>query len=312
MSKWIDNSLFEKFSEAKVNEVEQQPADGGRKFGLVWKNPEMGTPDRPKIYEVRFLPDPEGVFYKKYHYHMFRSGEKWNFVLCEKTFDFNNFCPWCHATQQLWMGTKQDKEAAKNYSRKDKYTGNIFVVEDPRDAEVPVEEEDKKVSGKVRIYDFPGKLESKLKGEITDKKNGLGALIFDPGEDGYNFIIKVKSTKPTGDDKKVWPDYSDSVFARRPSALGSDDKIKEIMGSRFKIREYLEAMKRTPEETMALLNQEMLWEMVEKEFSKHFNVAVTVEPTSQTEPVMPEATPVEEVSSAQMSDEDLLKELENI
>lgn len=319
MSNWIDKDLFQKFAQAKETEGDQQSGDqSNRRYGLVWKNPEMGTPEKPKVYTGRFLPDPDGIFYKKYHYHMFRSGEKWNFLLCDKTFDFNNFCPWCYATQQLYMGSKQDKLAAKNYARKDKFTGNFYIVEDPRDVEIPSEDEEKKVSGKVRIYDFPGKLESKIKAEITDKQNGLGHLIFDPSGEGYNFIIKVKSTKPAGEDKKVWPDYSDSVFARRPTALGTDDEIKVIMTSRYKINEYLNSMKRTPQETIDLLNQEMLWDIVAKEYEKNLKIKGIELKEAETNLSVEEGdnddipfdeTPTKESSS---SDDDLLKELEGM
>jgi hypothetical protein len=69
------------------------------------------------------------------------------------------------------------------------------------------------------------KVEQKVKKEITNKDEGYGAQIFDPVQNGRNFIINVLSTKKQ-DDGRTWPDYSTSDFSRRQYALGDDDEIK--------------------------------------------------------------------------------------
>jgi hypothetical protein len=316
-SKWIDGDLFSKFAEEKSKEQESTPA-GPRRLDIVWQTPEKGTPERAKVYEGRFLPDKKGNFYFKYYYHMFYSGERWNFLLCSKTWQFDNFCPWCSATQSLYLGNSEDKKMAANYKRKEKFASNFYVVDDPRDAE---RNEEEKVNKSIKIYEFPGKVESKLKSEVTDTKHGLGPAIFDPGNGGFNFILKVKATRPK--DGKTWPDYSDSVFARRPDSLGSDREIQEIMDSRYDLEEYVKGMERTEEEIVNLLKAEMLWDIVKNSWERAKQMTELAGPEekdipdwdkelemgSEEEPVEREKV-VEEV--VESTDEDLLAELENI
>jgi len=263
VSKWINKDLFNKFQEGKKNEIDTQPK-GLRRSDLVWRTPEKGTPERAKVYEGRFLQDKNGNFYKKFYYHMFQSGESWVFILCNKTFNFENFCPFCTSTSRLYTGSAADKKMAVNYKRKEKFVGNFYIVDDPRDADA---DEDYKVGGNVRLYEFPGKVEMKLKEEITDTKNGLGLYIFDPSDEGYNFILKVLSTK-RDKNNKIWPDYSSSTFSRRSSALGDDNEIKAIMKSTIDIDEYLDDMKKTDEEFVEIIKAEMLWDLVKDEYEK--------------------------------------------
>jgi len=265
MSKWINKDLFTKFQEEKKDEAKGNDNTGGlRRSDVVWKNPEKGTVDKAKIYEGRFVPDVNGNFYKKYYYHLFRSGGQWFSTLCPKTHDFSNYCPFCSVNSKLYMGTQADKKSAYTYKRKEKYAGNFYLVKDPRDNEA---DEEDKVEGKVKIYDFPGKVESKLKEEITDQENGLGLSIFDPGEEGYNFIIKVLATKPDKN-KKVWPDYSASLFSRKPGPLGTEKEIDEIMANTFDIDEFINNMERSEDDIISVLKQEMVYDLVKDEMSK--------------------------------------------
>ncbi|MFW6173113.1 MAG: hypothetical protein ACOC5T_05155 [Elusimicrobiota bacterium] len=261
MSKWINKKLFDKYVEEKGNEVDEKQQVFDRSSN-VWRTPDKGTIDRPKIYEGRFIQDPKGEFTIKYFYHLFQVGDRWYFALCSKTWDFQNWCPFCAATMKLYQGTNADKTAAYNYKRKIRHVGNFYIVDDPRDNEE--DDEERKVSGTVRLYEFPDAVERKLKQEILEK-DGLGPSIFDPGEDGYNFIIKVRSTKPNKHGKS-FPDYSDSTFARRPGSLGSDSKIKSIMEQTVDLREYLSSLKVSHEDMINILKQEMLWEMVKDEW----------------------------------------------
>jgi hypothetical protein len=329
MSKWIDKELFSKFAKQKTKEAEQeQQNQTSFRKGKIWATPERGTADKPKTYEGRFLPDPKGNFYLKYFYHMFMSGEQWQFVLCSKTKDFENWCPWCSVTQKLFMGGSEDKKQAYIYKRKEKYVGNFFVVKDPRDAEK--EDPDDKVENTIKLYEFPGRVESKLKQEITDTKQGYGLSIFDPGEEGYNFILKVKSTKKDAQGR-TWPDYSDSMFSRQSEALGSDRQIKQILGNCFDLEEYVKDLERTEEEVIELLKVEMVWELVEGEHKRMKGLQSTKEkiesrredeqelemPTDDDEPdtATPEAeaeAEAEEVPVGDESDEALLAELENL
>jgi len=195
---------------------------------------------------------------------MFLCGDKWAFSICPKTYSFDNYCPFCSATSKLYQGTAADKKVAYNYKRKDKFVGNFFITSDPRDVEA---EKEDKVEKTIKLYEFPAKVEIKLKEEVTDTKNGYGYKIFDPGEDGHNFILKVLATKKDANGK-VWPDYSSSTFARTSDAIGSDAEIDKIMKSTTDLDEYIKSLEVGEEKIKEWLKAEMLDELVEDEMKR--------------------------------------------
>ena len=261
MSKWINKDLFETFQKEKIEEKDTSSSGGFRRSDMVWDTPEKGTIENAKIYEGRFLQHPNNKPYEKYYYHFWQSGENWIFALCPKTYGFDTYCPICSAVSKLYNGTKQDKQHAYNLKRKERFVGNFYIVKDPRDGD---KDEENKVEGKVKLYEFPSKVEQKLKNEITDRDEGYGMEIFDPSENGRNFILKVFSTKKQ-EDGRQWPDYSNSEFSRRQSALGSDDEIEEIMNSCIDLKEYIENMETPKDKMVSILKNEFLWELVESE-----------------------------------------------
>ncbi len=281
MSKWIKKDLFDEFVQERQNDESTKKGATVRRSDTVWQTPSMGTQDKAKVYEIRFLPDPNGKFYKKFYYHGFKSGERWYFPLCTKTYDFYNWCPFCAAASKLYMGTATDKAQASVIKRKEKFVGNIYIVDDPRDADKT--EDSAKVTGTVKLYEFPAEVESKIKSTITDAKHGLGASVFDPGEDGYNFIVKVKATKPTKEGKQ-WPVYADSEFARKNSALGTDKQIQTILASTFDVDEYIKSQMMSDEDTIAILKNEMLWELVKDEWQRYKGKLVGENGGSKPEP----------------------------
>ena len=264
MSKWINKEAFVTFQEEKKEEKQQRQTVGIRRSEFVWATPEKGTETIAKEYSLRFLSDPNDIFYKLYYYHMFRVGEKWFFDLCPKTFNFEHYCPVCSITQKLWMGTANDKKSANLYKRKRKYVGNAFIVKDPRDE--GLDEEDK-AAGKVKLYEFPNKVEMKLKEELTDTEEGLGYRIFDPGKEGHNFILKVLATKASQDGDS-WPDYAQSLFSRKANALGSESEIDAIMAARIDINEYIQSLKKSDSELEKALKDEMIYELIKDEWNK--------------------------------------------
>lgn len=272
MSKWLKGKkeAFNKFKEEKKQEQEQQQA-GPRRTDIIWPTPDKGTPEKPKIYEHRLLPDENDNFYKSFFYHMYQStaDNKWNFVFCEKSYGMENYCPFCSATMALYKGSKSDKKVAYNYKRKRKHCVNTYVVNDPRDADAETEEE--KMTGKVKIYEFPDAVEAKIKSEMNDEAHGAGIHIFDPGEDGYDFILKVGATKAIQEEGplqgKQFPEYSNSKFSNKPSdSIGGDDKIEQVMSNTHNLDEYLESMRRSEEDVITLVKQEMLWEYVKDDY----------------------------------------------
>lgn len=264
MSKWVSAEKFDEFREERQ---EDKSKEDNNIFARKWKNPTMGTMAKPNEYQVRMLPDPDGNFYKKYHYHMFKSGESWNFIMCPKTHGMDVYCPWCAITQLLYQGSEADKKRAKNYKRKDKFVGNTFIVHDPRDANE--QDESKHWQGKTFLYEFPATVEGQIKKEITDTENGWGPVIFDP-EEGHNLLLRIGAKKPDPNGKS-WPDYSQTSFTKKPSAISdSDDGIETIMGTVQSIDEYLEASAWTADKHEELLKSEMVWDDVEDEFLRHF------------------------------------------
>jgi len=315
MSKWVNKEAFDKFQGIKKEEQENQPPEGSglRRSDFVWKTPEKGTADKPKIYEGRFLQDSNGVPYKRYYYHMFRSGDKWIFLICPKTDEFTKYCPWCSVVSQLYRGTPADKKAAAQYKRKEKFVGNFYVADDPRDVEL---EDDDKSAGKVKLYEFPGKVEALLKEEIVDTKHGLGYEIFDPSDSGYNFILKVGATK-RDQNGMIWPDYSMSGFARKPSALGTEKEIEDIMEHRFDLEEYVTNLKRDDEFILQTLKGEHLFDYVKSEWERHIG-AVEDEPkqevnssaTAELDEI--DTSDIPDTDDDDISDDELLKELDGM
>ena len=326
MSKWLKNKekLFSQFKEQKKQENEKQSA-GPRRSDIVWKTPDRGTQEKPKVYQLRLLPDKQGNFYKSYYYHMFKNNQnKWMFVLCPKTHGFDNYCPFCSATMKLYQGNKEDKRTAYNYKRKRKHCTNVFVVKDPRDAE---NSEDEQSGGKVFIYEFPDQVESKIKEEMLDEEYGNGIGIFDPGKDGVDFILKVGATKPIqeeGPNKgKSFHEYSDSKFSNKSAPIAStDDEIEQIMESAHDLDEYLGTMDRGQDELVEMVKDEMLWDLISSDFPKQ---ETTKRNPSKSEDMdempsdfgkeeSPEETKEEDSSESEedISDDDLLKELDGI
>ena len=167
-------------------------------------------------------------------------------------------------------------------------------------------------------------------GLLEEKERGLGPVIFDPGPDGFDFILKVKSKAPDKDGR-VWPDYSDSMFDRQPRALGTDDEIETIMSSTYSLDEYIKGLEKTMDEMIGILKFEELWGLVEADYRKYnptYRSEATTELEEQHEAELEtvfgdsptneddeppfdteDASPEDEM---EQSDADLLKELEDM
>jgi hypothetical protein len=188
----------------------------------------------------------------------------WTFVLCPKTHGMDKYCPLCAATMRLYKGSAEDKKAASNYKRKSKHCVNGFIVKDPRDADSS--SDDDKVQGKVLVYEPPDKVEAKIKREMTDEEYGQGLNIFDPGEDGVDFLLSVSSTKPDKEGK-TYHDYSESKFTSKPYPLAkTDEEIENILNSTHDLDEYLKVMERSEEDIIQIVKDEMLWELIQQDY----------------------------------------------
>lgn len=329
MSKWVNTDKFKEFAKKKQEEAEQTDSNGGgTSFFPKWNTPKGYSTEKPTVYKIRFLPDKNGDFYKKYFYHFVKSGEKSYLFKCLKTESWDNYCPWCHAGRILYQGSSDDKQKAKQLYRKTRYVGNIYIIDDPRDSQA---EESRKVGGTVRLYEFPATIEGKIRTQITDEEEGRGAAIFDP-EEGYNFLVKVALKKPDADGTQ-WPTYEMSEFSLNKNAISDNsEKIKEIMDSVYDLTEYLNSIDMDVETHKKLLKQEMLWEDVQDQFEKYLEGKQNTGESavqqmdkvfdgdseessgeeSNDEPTNTQEGGEEEQQSSEDEDRELLNELENL
>ena len=317
MSKWLDNSKFDEFK--KDRKDDKEASTGNTDFALKWKNPKMGEYNKPREYIIRLLPDLKGNFYKKFYYHMFQSGDNWIFIMCPKTHGLDEYCPWCQANKLLYQGSASDKKRAYTYKRGEKFVGNIFIKKDPRDLDE--QDEDKRVDGKTRLYEFPGVVEAMIKKEITDEENGWGASIFDP-EAGHDLILRI-AAKKADKNGKVWPDYTPSIFAKKESAIASSaQEIDDLMDTTQDIKEYLDNSMLDVDKHKELLKAEMLWEDVEDQFHRYMGASTSESETKEETHQEEARTEAKEGKSEQSSDpdplpddptdEELLSELDNM
>ena len=267
---------------------------------------------------MRLIPDKEMNFYKTYHYHMFKNvNDKWAFVICPKTFDFDAYCPLCAVTSKLYQGSGADKPKAYQMKRKRKHCVNSYIKKDPRD-----ENNENKSVGKVLVYEFPDAVEKKIKAEMNDEEYGAGVNIFEPGKEGVDFILKVGATKPLPDGPnkgKSFPNYDLSTFANKAMALGTDDQINVIMESTHNLDEYLKNMSKTDEELVNIIKDEMLFSLIEEDYNRiHKIVPETKEshnPLDDMDEIPDEKKKITSPSKDtedEISDEDLLSELDNL
>jgi hypothetical protein len=264
-SKYVNKDFFAAFKKAaqeeKIDTGEKKSNGASHKF----PNPQVN-----QEYKIRFLPDASGQhFYKKFYYHMMDIDGNWSFSICPKTFDMDSYCPLCALAAKLYKsGTQSDKNEAGRWKRKEKFVANIFVVNDPRDAD---KDEEAKMSGKVKIFEFRTKLENNVRVGIFDAENGVGPAGFDPTDEGINFVIRVTETKPQADGKK-WPDYATSSFARNASAIADTDKeVDEVMKQTVDLNEYLKKQLQDEEKIVEIIKDEQMFDLIAEEYSRILN-----------------------------------------
>jgi len=329
MSKWLDESDFESFRK-NLNEREEEKTESGP-FVRKWDVKNLkGTAERPNVYELRFLPEKSKTYYTRIFYHMIQSNDKWNYMLCEKTFGAEEYCPLCAASNKLYLGNADDKKEAKRFRKNDKYVANVLVIDDPRDGNI--QDEEKKATGKVMLYEFPNQVEKILREEINDRKHGVGMSAFDPSDEGFDFILSV-GAKPAPDGKS-WPDYSLKA-ARKPRPIAeSDAAIDAILETTYDLKEYVATSRASKDRMIALLKTEFVYDLIKEDWEKRQQIEGKVEEKSKEEvkeekkeekskedvkesvkEEKKEEKPKEkskEESKPNSSDEDLLAELESM
>jgi ribosomal protein L12E/L44/L45/RPP1/RPP2 len=115
-----------------------------------------------------------------------------------------------------------------------------------------------------------------------------------------------------------------STFARRPSAIGSDEEIDKLMETRVDLNEYLKKNMKSMSDLIKAMKDEMFWDLIAKDFERYASESSA--PSEKTEAPKEEKKPTEtkkdeapkeekkvteSSDSDDLSEADLLAELEN-
>lgn len=210
-----------------------------------------------KTYKLRLMPyvdDPSETFF---HYIEFGWTSKAtnNYVSAISPSTAGEPCP----ISEVWRKGFQNKLNTSGIRRREQWMVNVYVVDDPSHPEN---------NGTVKIFRY-GKqidkiIQQALQGDLSDE---LGKSIFDLSSNGYDFIVRCEQ-------QQEFPNYSNSSFARRASALpgiGDDEnKIVELYGKVFKLKEMLKiktygALQKMLDEHYYVTNKVSTSELIETE-----------------------------------------------
>ena len=279
MTNTINSSIFQSIKSA----LAQDTNSGGA--GNILKT-EVGN-----TYTVRLLPtskDPKKTFFH-YFQHGWTSFATGQYVGALSPQTFGERDPISEERfRVLRTGTDAEKEKIKSIGRAEKWLVNVYVVNDPVNAEN---------NGQVKILRYGKQLQKiildAIEGEDADE---LGERIFDLGPNGVNLKIKVEKQ---GD----YPSYVSSKFSM-PSAISdiTDDKVKKIYDSVYELEKVFPV--RSYDELKAMLNEHYYCTVVKDEVD-------VIEPST---PVVSKKSVTASVSTkTEVTDDDinsLLKELD--
>ena len=218
---------------------------------------------------IRFIPSPDtDVPYVNVYSHSCEGPGGYYIQNCPTT--LNDPCPACNHNRKIWNENEEEtaRKLTKNTKRKLSYYSNILVVNDPKNPEN---------NGKVFLFRYGVKIYDKIM-EVWRPKNEISKSIpvFDY-YDGANFELIINAKKVG---KITMPNYDASKF-ETPTAVGTDDEIEKIHGTRYSLAEYV-----TPEKFKPFAE-------LEERFQKSQGVVgVTHAPAKST------PSPVDEVKEA--------------
>ena len=176
-------------------------------------------------YTVRLLPyakDPSKTFFHFYN-HGWNSYATGQYVQTLSPQTFGDRDPIAEERfRVLRTGTEEEKERMQAIRRLEKWLVNIYVVDDPTNPDN---------NGKVKILRY-GKQLQKIITEAIEGEDAeeFGPRIFDLGDDGVNFKIKVEQQ---GD----FPTYVSSRFTTAGKINLTEDKQKDIYNNGFDLNE---------------------------------------------------------------------------
>ena len=238
-------------------------------------------------FTVRLLPfakDPSKTFFHYYN-HGWNSFATGQYVQTLSPQTFGERDPIAEERfKVLRTGSEEEKEKMQAIRRLEKWLVNVYVIDDPANPDN---------NGKVKILRY-GKQLQKIITEAIEGEDAeeFGPRIFDLGEDGVNFKIKVEQQ---GD----FPTYVSSRFTTAGKIDISEDKQKEIYDSAFDLTEVF--TQKSYDELKDMLNE-------------HY-YCKTEEEAPATSAPEPAATPAEPEPAAVTNDtveediDDLLKDL---
>lgn len=245
-----------------------------------------------KTYKLRLIPfvnDPSKTIIHYIEYG-WTSKATDNYVSAISPSTWQEPCP----ISEVYRKGFKDRVNTSGIKRREQWLVNVFVVDDPSHPEN---------NGTVKVFRY-GKQIDKIIQQATvgDLSDELGKAVFDVTSNGYDFIVRCEK-------QQEFPNYSNSSFARRPSALpgiGDDEaKITEIyshlidLSNLCKVKSY-ESLQKMLDEHYYVTNK----------VSVNEDVETSNNPSDIIEPQVTKSTPqkqVEPSSSTNPTDDDLDK-----
>ena len=192
-------------------------------------------------FTVRLLPfakDPSKTFFHYYN-HGWNSFATGQYVQTLSPQTFGERDPIAEERfKVLRTGSEEEKEKMQAIRRLEKWLVNVYVIDDPVNPDN---------NGKVKILRY-GKQLQKIITEAIEGEDAeeFGPRIFDLGDDGVNFKIKVEQQ---GD----FPTYVSSRFTTAGKVNLEEDKQKEIYDNGFNLSEVF--TQKTYDELKDMLNE---------------------------------------------------------
>jgi hypothetical protein len=242
-------------------------------------------------YTVRLLPyakDPGKSFFHYYN-HGWVSYATGQYVQTLSPQTFGDRDPIAEERfRVLRTGTDEEKEKMSAIRRLEKWLVNVYVVDDPSNPEN---------NGKVKLLRY-GKQLQKIITEAIEGEDAeeFGARIFDLGEEGVSFKIKVEQQ---GD----YPTYVSSRFTTAGKINLSEDEQKDVYDNVFDLSEVFTL--KTFDELKEMLNEHYYC----KTEDTSDNTPTVPDQPAPTEPEPELATATVDSGSVEDDIDDLLKDL---
>ena len=245
-----------------------------------------------KTYKLRLIPfvnDPSKTIIHYIEYG-WTSKATDNYVSAISPSTWQEPCP----ISEVYRKGFKDRVNTSGIKRREQWLVNVFVVDDPSHPEN---------NGTVKVFRY-GKQIDKIIQQATvgDLSDELGKAVFDVTSNGYDFIVRCEK-------QQEFPNYSNSSFARRPSALpgiGDDEaKITEIYSHLIDLSDLCKV--KSYESLQKMLDEHYY---VTNKVSVNEDVETSNNPSDIIEPQVTKSTPqkqVEPSSSTTPTDDDLDK-----